>query len=425
MNRIALIPVLASLLLAAACSHKEAASSQAAPARVRITTAQAAVRNVPAEVRETGSFVADESADVAPLVAGRVLKTPANVGDFVKAGQVICELDHRDAQLHVDQARAQLAQATSALAQAKSRLGLSGDAGFNAQTVPEVAAAKAAYQSALAMAKQAAADARRYANLVETGDISRSAYEKAKTQQDAAEAQADAARQQYEGALNGARQGFGGVQISEAALEGARAQLAQAEKALADTTIRAPFDGHISARPVSPGDYVAVGKTVATVGRMDVLKLQLQTPEQRASRVRLGMTVKARVAAHPERDFEGKVTAINPAVDPGSRAFVIEARFENGRGELRPGMFSAARVLLPGGEDAVFVPRAAVIRDKTTDSYQAFVIENQTARLRVVAAGDAEGDSVRIASGLTGNETVATGNLTALFDGAQVEAAAR
>jgi multidrug efflux pump subunit AcrA (membrane-fusion protein) len=88
-------------------------------------------------------------------------------------------------------------------------------------------------------------------------------------------------------------------------------------------------------------------------------------------------------------------------------------------------MFSTARVLLPGGEDAVFVPRSAVIRDKTTDSYQVFVIENQTARLRVVVAGDPEGDSVRIASGLTGNETVATGNPTALFDGAQVEAAAR
>ena len=56
-------------------------------------------------------------------------------------------------------------------------------------------------------------------------------------------------------------------------------------------------------------------------------------------------------------------------------------------------MFATARVLLPGGENAVFVPRTAVVRDKTTDSYQVFTVENGTARLRVVVTGDADGDS--------------------------------
>ncbi len=60
-------------------------------------------------------------------------------------------------------------------------------------------------------------------------------------------------------------------------------------------------------------------------------------------------------------------------------------------------MFATARVLLPGGENAVFVPRSAVLRDKTTDSNQVFAIENGKARLRVVVLGDAEGDQVRIA----------------------------
>ena len=89
---------------------------------------------------------------------------------------------------------------------------------------------------------------------------------------------------------------------------------------------------------------------------------------------------------------------------------------------LRPGMFATARVLLPGGESAVFVPRNAVVRDKTTDSYQLFTIDNNTARLRVVVAGDVEGDQIRIVNGLTGNETVATSSLNELFDGAGVQA---
>ena len=115
-------------------------------------------------------------------------------------------------------------------------------------------------------------------------------------QQETAEAQANAARQQYEAALNGARQSYGAVETSQASLDGVRAQLAQAEKALADTTIRAPFDGYITARPVAAGEYVALTNKIATIVRIGMLKLQLQTPEQRAAQVKLGMPVVARVA---------------------------------------------------------------------------------------------------------------------------------
>lgn len=69
----------------------------------------------------------------------------------------------------------------------------------------------------------------------------------------------------------------------------------------------------------------------------------------------------------------------------------------------------------------MFVPRSAVVRDKTTDSYQVFVIDNNTARLRVVVTGDPEGDLIRISNGLAGNETVATSNQSALYDGAPVQ----
>jgi membrane fusion protein (multidrug efflux system) len=155
--------------------------------------------------------------------------------------------------------------------------------------------------------------------------------------------------------------------------------------------------------------------------RIGTMKLQLQTPEQQAGRAKLGMEVAARVAAYPGRDFMGKITAINPSVDPNSRVFILEAKFANANGELRPGMFSTARVLLPGGETAIFVPRNAVIRDKTTDSFQVFTIEDNTAHLRVVVAGDPEGDQVRILSGLNPNDTVATSHQSELFDGAPVK----
>ena len=423
MKKIHAAAVAAAVLTLAACSKPVSTEVSAAgtPKRIAVAVARAETRTVPAGFDATGTFTADETSDVAPLVAGRVITTPVNAGDFVRKGQVICELDPRDAQIRLDQAKAQVDEATAGVRQTQSRIGLNGDGKFEPSRMPEVVGARANYESAQAQAKQAAADAQRYANLVASGDVSRSAYEKAHTQQETAEAQANAARQQYEAALNGARQGWGAVESSQAGLEAARAQLAQAEKTLADMIIRAPFDGFVSARPVAAGEYVSTSSKIATVVKVGVLKLQLQVPEQRAAQVKLGMAVNAHVAAWPGREFTGKVTAINPSIDPNSRIFILEAQFTSPSAELRPGMFATAKVLLPGGENAVFVPRTAVLRDRTTDSYQLFTIENGTAHLKVVVPGDSDNANMRIASGLSGNETVATGRLDQLFDGAAVE----
>jgi len=423
MIRPVLIPAVAILLFAEGCSRQdvEAAGTRPAAKNIRISTAQAETRTVPATFEITGTFAADETSDIAPLTAGRVIATPVNTGDYVRRGQTICELDHRDAQLRLDQARAQREEAGSALRQAESRIGLAGGAKFDPSTMPEVAAARANYESAEAQARLAAADAKRYENLVASGDVSRSAYDRARTQQETAEAQAHAARQQYEASLNGARQGWGGVELAQASLDAAGAQLAQAEKALDDTTIRAPFDGFITARPVAAGEYVAFNNKIVTMVRIGTLKLQLQAPEQRAALARVGMAVVARVSAYPDREFAGKVTAVNPAVDPNSREFVLEARFDNPGAELRPGMFATAHVALPGGENGVFVPPSAVVRDKTTDSWQLFTVERGLAHLRVVMVGETGGGSIRITSGLSGGETVATSNQGELFDGAPVQ----
>jgi multidrug efflux pump subunit AcrA (membrane-fusion protein) len=409
-------------LLTAGCGSRQATVQAVSPEDAKpvvVATAVAAEREVPADLEATGTFIADETSGIAPPVAGRVIATPVDVGAHVVAGQVICELDHRDAQLKLDQAKAQLDEAMASVRQTQSRIGWNSGK-FDPEKVPEVAGALANYRSAEAQAKMAAADSQRYANLVATGDVSRSAFEKARTQQETADAQANAARQQYEAAANAARQSYEIISTSQASLEGVKAQLAQAEKGLADTTIRAPFDGFITARPVAAGEYVALTTKIATIVRIGSLKLDLQTPEQHAALAHVGDKVTARVAAYPERDFDGKVIAINQSVDPNSRVFILEARFANPATALKPGMFATAHVMQPGGVQAVFVPKQAVLRDKTTDSNQAFLIVNGKARLRVVQVGNTQGDSVRILSGISRGEVVATTNQMELYDGAAV-----
>lgn len=420
--RAGVIAALCALGMLGCGSGKPASTVQVAETKpVAVTTAKADARTVPLAIQATGSFIADESSDVAPTVAGRIVATPVDAGSFVKQGQVIARMDARDAELRLAQSQAALEQAEASLRQSQTRIGYQGTGEFDPVKLPEVVAQRANYESALAQAKLAEADSQRYANLVASGDVSKSNYEKYRTQAETATAQANAARQQYEAQLNVARQSYQGVVTSQASLDGVKAQLAMARKAVDDNIIRAPFDGYVSARPVAVGQYVALTNKIATVVRAQVLKLQLQIPEAQAARVKVGMEVQAEVAAYPDRPFTGKVTAVNPAIDPNSRSFIVEAKFPNSDLTLRPGMFATGQVLMPGGEQAVFVPRSAVVSDAATNSSQVFVIDGGKARLRVVQILSAKDSEVRVLSGVTGGEAVAVNRLADLYDGVPVE----
>ena len=209
--------------------------------------------------------------------------------------------------------------------------------------------------------------------------------------------------------------------MAQASLAAGRAQLALAQKALDDTLIRAPIAGYVTDRPINVGEYVGTNAKIATLVRANPIKLQLQIPGSAAAGVGLGMRVTVHVEGYTDRDFEGKITALNPAFDPNSRSMLAEARFENPKMELRPGMFATARILLPAGEQAIFVPKSAVLVDPSMNSAEVFVLQNGKARVRVVRIGQAEGDSVRILSGVSPGEAVATSGLQQLYDGAGVK----
>lgn len=400
-----------------------AAAAESRPAEV--TVAQATVRDVPSFLEVTGSLAADETSEVAPEVSGQVVATPVDVGAFVGAGAVIARLDERDAQLRLQQAQSGVAQAQAALRQTQARLGLAAGDRFEASSIPEARAARAALESAEASARLAETNARRYATLVETGDVSRSVYDNARTQAETARAQANSARQQYESALNTARGNNQGVASAEAAVATARSQEALARKALGDTTVRAPFSGYVSERGVAIGEYVTPASRVATILRLNPIKLLLQVPETEAGRVRVGLQTSASVTSYPERQFAGRVVAINPAIDPTSRVLSVEVQLENSNNLLRPGMFATARVLQTAAERGVFVPLSAVQTNQNTNSSTLYVLEEAggetIVRLRVVQRGPEEGESVRILSGLQGGESIVTSNTAQLYDGAQVK----
>lgn len=436
-RRVAALLLGGMVLFAGACGSRGksseetrggAGTAEAAEARpVAVQTARAEVRQVPAFLETTGSLAAQESSDVAPETSGQVIATPVDVGAFVNQGAVLARLDDRDARLRLRQAEAGVQQAVAGVRQAEARLGLGVNGRFQATAIPEVQAARAARESAEAAARLAETNLRRYAALVETGDVARSVYDQYRTQAETARAAASSARQQYEAAINAARGSNEGIRTAEAGVTSARSQVAIAQKAVQDTIIRAPFSGYVSDRPVAVGEYVTPASRIATVLRTNPIKLLLQVPEAEAGRVRQGLQVSARVSSYADQQFAGTVVAVNPAIDPTSRVLTVEAAIENNGNQLRPGMFATARVLQPGGTRGVFVTRAAVLTNANTNSSSVYTIERdpanegaEVARLHVVQIGDEEGDTVRILSGLQGEETVITSNLGELFDGAQI-----
>lgn len=402
----------------AAAASESAESAALAP--VPVPTARAVSQQVAAYIQATGSFTANESSDVAPETSGQVVATPVDAGDFVKQGAVIARLDDRDARLRAQQAQAAVRQASAALRQAQAKLGLGPNGTFTASDIPEVRAARQNYEAAEAQARLAEANERRYANLVETGDVSRAVYDQQRAQAETARAQANAARQQLEVAINTAQQSNAGIGAAQASLEAARSQAALAEKTVADTVIKAPFSGYVVERPVAVGEYVTPSSRIATLLLNNPIKLLLQLPESDVGRISIGMPVVVTVAAYPDREFEGKVAVVIPAIDPVSRTVTVVAGIDNRSNALRPNMFATGRILQPGGAEGVFVPRSAVMSDSSTGTARVYVVQEETARLRVVQVGEQEGDLVRVVSGVSAGDEVATANLDQLFDGAVI-----
>ncbi len=418
------------LLFSLACSKTESASEKRqktdaneanASAPVTTTVDKSVAREIPAFIQATGSLIADETSDIAPKAAGKVVNVSANVGQFVQQGSVIAKIDDKDAQLRLAEAQAGVTQAIAGVRQAEARLGLSPNGTFNATTIPEVLAANASYEQTVAELRQAEANEKRYRELVETGDVSLIVYEQYRTQRDTARARLNAAKQALEAAGNAARQNNQAIKSAQAAVEAARTQVGTAEQAVTDTIIRAPFSGFISNRPVAVGEYVTSATPVATILRVNPIKIQIQVAEANVPFIALGRGVSIEVDAYKDRKFGGRVTAVNPAIDPTSRSAVVEAAIENGDNALRSGMFATVRINREGGSTGVFVPKTAVFNDQSTQSYRVFVIQENVAKLRVVQLGTEENEFIQIITGVNPDEIVATSNLAQLYEGAIVQ----
>lgn len=378
--------------LATGCSTPNATASTAAagPEPLTIATAVVESRQIERYLQVTGSLVADEQAEVSAEVSGRVIATPVERGTRVAPGAVLVTI-------LATQASAQLAEAEANAAQIEARLGLTAGQPFDPRRVPEVMNAKASLDLA-------DAEFERIQSLLEQKVVSRSEYDQRRTQ-------VEAARQQYQMAQNAAEQ-------SVRALDAARARVALARKAMADTTVRAPFAGLVAERLVSVGDYVSPGIRVATVVRIDPVRVELTVPEHAVSLIKDGQTVRLTMDAYPGEQFVARVQHISPALRADQRALTVEAVAPNPDGRLKPGLFATAAIKQPASAPALLVPRSAI--ETVAGTSRVYVVVGEKVEERIVTTGETVGSHVEVTSGLSKGDVVAAEPKGRLTDAAAI-----
>jgi RND family efflux transporter MFP subunit len=386
-------PIVLAVAAIAGCgtAKGESNSKAEAPAALSVSTAVATEQPIARFLRVTGTLAAQEQAEVAAEIQGRVVATPVERGTRVSEGSDLVRIAAAEAQ-------AQAAEAEANAAQIEGRLGLGDEGELNIDSVPEVANARAT----LTLAQ---GDFERARMLFEKKLLSQADFDKSS-------AQAEVARRQYDIARNGSMQQY-------QALLAARARVVLARKALADTAVKAPFAGVVGERLVSVGDYVTRGTKVASVLRISSLRVQLTVPEQYSAEVSVGRTVSFEVDASRGKKYTGQVRYVSPALQADSRTLVIEAVVPNEAGDLKPGSFATALIEQTSRRPGVLAPSVAVRTVAGTS--RVYVISGERAEERIVTVGEPVGDLVEVTSGLTSGEKVATSNVAQLADGALVK----
>ncbi len=337
----------------------------------RVNAAQVRASSQAIKVTLTGATEAFAAADIYARANGYIESRYVDIGQHVKAGEILAQLSAPELEHQVAQAQATLAQSQAALAQsnANSRL------------------AEATNARSAVLVKKGWVTAQQ-------GDTDRLGLEAQKAAVNAAQANIDAQRNAYD------------------ALKQQRDYL----------RVTAPFDGVVTQRRVDTGSLVQSGATLMfTLMQNTVIRVQVNVPQDQAFGLTPGLDAKIRVPEMPDRDFTGKVSRIAEALQQGTRTLLAEIDVPNPDGALEPGAYCAVELNIPRKTPALLVPAEAIIFNR--DGVQTAVVENGVAHLRKIDVARDFGTQVEARSGVKAGDMVILNPNVDLVDGAPVEIA--
>jgi len=214
---------------------------------------------------------------------------------------------------------------------------------------------------------------------------------------------------------------------SQEQLKSARALTSEAEIALHDTSLSAPFDGDIVKKAVELGAFVGPGVPAFALAKTDVVKIVVGVPDTVVRSVKVGQPVDVAIDAFPARTFHARISRMSSAADTITRNFEVEVAIPNRDHLLKVGMIGALQFANADGASrtsALQVPLSAVVQ-ANDGKYGVFVVSNSTAgeiaRLQSVEIGAVNGSEITVVSGLQSGDRIITTGANLLKDGQPVE----
>ena len=196
----------------------------------------------------------------------------------------------------------------------------------------------------------------------------------------------------------------------------------------AKKTVRAPFAGRLGLRRVNVGQFLAKGSPVVSLQALDPVYVEFTVPQRRLADLTEGLTVEVTSDAYTSETFTGKITAINPDIDPETRNIRARATLSNANGYLRPGMYVGVQVVMAKVQRVVYVPSTAIVRASYGDSV--LLVEpppggptttySLVARSQTVRLGARRGDFVVATEGVKAGQSVVSTGVFKLVPGSPV-----
>jgi len=377
-------------------------------------------RDLQVRLSSTADILPAQQAALFSKVTGYIRKIHAERGERVKEGQLLVEIDDRELQAQLDQAKAGVLTGQANVLMARSSL-----AGAHANLENQ----RANLTKARAVAANDGRQADRMKALFDRGLVSATEWENARTAAESSSASVQSAEAQLAVSQTQVTTADSQVRLADAQLETQRASLQLAQATLANTRLTAPFAGILTQRNLDPGAVVSAGSSGTNTSSVGILLIQdIQTvkvhvdiPERAVDRVTTGQAVRVTVDALKGTVFSGTVARLVHTLDPRSRTMGVEVDIPNRDGRLKPGMFARVELVLDTRKQALVVPGEALRLGEGKPAVM--VVREGVAQSVPVETGVVDGPWIEVRTGVTEKDKVIVQGKDLVKSGQKVRAA--
>lgn len=399
-GRLKIVLAILAATLSISCGKKQETVKQPAPVVGGVRVEAVAASPVEDAYEATGTVRSKTTSVIAAQVMGSVVAIHVHEGDLVRAGQVLVEIDGREARTQVVRAQAGVREAQNALDEVDRN----------------IRAAESGKAAAAANRALAASTLSRYQKLYERGSVSPQEYDEVKTKADVANAEALRAERMVQSLAARRNQVL-------ARIDQARADVSGAQVGVGYSRITSPINGIVVSKQADVGYMAVPGAPLLTIESNSNYRIEASVEESQIGKTQQGAPAKVRIDALGGRELTGVVDEIVPASDPQSRSYTVKITIPSeAAGVVRSGLFGKVR-FVTGRAEAVTIPQKSIVeRGQLTSVY--VVDQAGVARLRLIQTGKSYGDRVEVLSGLSAGEQIVIEGVETVQDGSRVREAA-